>query len=186
MDDNAIIDLYLARDQNAIKLTGEKYGIRLRSLAFGILRDHSSAEECENDTYMRTWNAIPPAEPRGYFYAYLSRIARNLALNMARSSDRLKRSGYITELSEEMEMCIPSALSADSRLNENLLRDALNSFLASVEKEKRIIFVRRYFYLDSIADISKRLGISEGKVKTVLHRLRIKLKDHLEKEGFDL
>ena len=186
MDDNAIIDLYLARDEDAIKLTGEKYGSRLRSLAFHILCDHSSAEECENDTYMRTWNAIPPAEPRGYFFAYLARITRNLALNIARNSARLKRSGLIPELSGEMEACIPSALSADSRLNESLLKDALNSFLASVGKEKRIIFVRRYFYLDSIADISKRLDISESKVKTVLHRLRIQLKEHLEKEGFDL
>ena len=103
MNDDRIIELYLMRDEEAIKLTAEKYGSRLRSLAHGIVNNRQTAEECENDTYLKAWNAIPPHEPRGYLYAFLARITRHVSLNCCRARDQLKRRAFICELSAEME-----------------------------------------------------------------------------------
>lgn len=186
MDDNKIVELYLLRDERAIEKTAVKYGRRLRSLAFGILRDTESAEECENDTYMEAWNSIPPHEPRSYLYPFLARITRHISLNRCRDSARLKRSAYICELSAEMEQCIPSPDDLECRMDEMALRDAINAFLEKLTVEKRNIFLRRYFFLDSTADIAKRFGISESKVKTTLFRCRNKLREYLIKEGYTL
>ena len=106
MDDNRIVELYFLRDETAILQTSEKYGNRLRSLAYGIVNDRQTAEECENDTYMEAWNLIPPHEPRSYLYAFLARITRHISLNFCRDRSRLKRSAFICELSAEMEQCI--------------------------------------------------------------------------------
>lgn len=114
LDDNRIVELYLLRDETAIKQTTEKYGSRLRSLACGIVNDQQTAEECENDTYMEAWNTIPPHEPRSYLYAFLARITRHISLNCCRDRNRLKRSAFICELSAELEQCFlhPMMLSA--------------------------------------------------------------------------
>ncbi len=186
MDDNKIVKLYLKRDEMAIKQTAEKYGSRLRSLAYGIVKDLQSAEECENDTYMKAWNAIPPHEPTSYLYAFLARITRHISLNCCRDRSRLKRSAFICELSAEMEQCIPSPDDAQCRIDDMALSDAINGFLYKLDEEKRNIFVRRYWYLDSVASISKRFALSESKVKTTLFRCRAKLRQHLEKEGYTL
>ena len=103
MDDRGIVALYLRRDETAIWQTAEKYGHRLRALAYGIVNDLQTAEECENDTYMEAWHTIPPHEPSDYFYAFLARITRHISLNRCRDRDRLKRSAFISELSAEME-----------------------------------------------------------------------------------
>lgn len=182
----ARIRLYLNRDESAIKYTSEKYGARLRCVAQNILNDIPAAEECENDTYLQAWNAIPPSEPRGYFYPFLARIARNLALNICRSNSRLKRAAKIVELSQEMEQCISSPDDAESRLDNELLGGVISRFLAEQSAEKRCIFLRRYWFLDSISAIAKRYGISESKIKTILFRLREKLRDYLVKEGYEL
>ena len=108
MDDNQIVELYLLRDETAIKQTTEKFGSRLRSLAYRIVNDRQTAEECENDAYMEAWSAIPPHEPRSYLYAFLARITRHISLNCCRDRSRLKRSAFICELSAEMEQCIPA------------------------------------------------------------------------------
>ena len=109
MDDNRIVDLFLKRDEEAIAQTSKKYGKRLRSLAYKIVNDHETAEECENDTYMEAWNSIPPHDPGNYLYAFLARITRHISLNCCRNRDRLKRSAFICELSEELEQCIPAS-----------------------------------------------------------------------------
>lgn len=186
LDDSRIVDLYLLRDEEAIRETAEKYGSRLRALAQGIVCDRQAAEECENDTYMEAWNSIPPHEPRTYFYAFLARIARHIALNCCRDRSRLKRSAFICELSAEMEQCIPAHEDVGSRMNDMALRQAVDDFLGKLSLEKRNIFIRRYWYLDSIADISDRFALSESKVKTTLFRCRIGLRKHLEKEGYAL
>ena len=186
MEDNRIVELYLLRDERAIEQTAVKYGGRLRSLAFGILRDTEAAEECENDTYMDAWNAIPPHEPRSYLYPFLARIARHISLNRCRDRERLKRSAYICELSAEMEQCIPAPDDLECRMDELVLREAINAFLGKLSREKRNVFVRRYFYLDTTADIAKRFGISESKVKTTLFRCRNGLREYLVKEGYIL
>lgn len=186
MDDNRIVELYLLRDETAIKETTEKYGSRLRSLACGIVNDRQTAEECENDTYMEAWNSIPPHEPRSYLYAFLARITRHISLNCCRDRSRLKRSAFLCELSAEMEQCIPAPDDTECRIEDMVLREAINGFLGTLGEEKRNIFIRRYWYLDSIADICERFALSESKVKTMLYRCRIRLREHLEKEGYTL
>ena len=186
MDDNEIVERFLCRDEIAIKLTSEKFGSRLRSLANGIVNDNQTAEECENDTYWAAWNSIPPHEPRNYLYAFLARITRHISLNCCRNRDRLKRAAHICELSSEMEQCIPSPDDAECRIDEMVLSCAINKFLGMLDEEKRNIFVRRYWYLDSIADISKRFNLSESKVKITLHRCRNRLRDQLKEEGYTL
>lgn len=186
LEDHEIVGLYIQRDETAIRRTAEKFGMKLRSLAYGIVRDEQTAEECENDTYLEAWNAIPPHEPRGYLYAFLARIARHLALNCCRNRDRLKRKAWIGELSAEMEQCIPSPDDAECRLAEIALAEALNGFLGGLDEEKRNIFLRRYWYMDSVADIAGRYGISQNKVKTTLFRCRNRLREYLEQEGYRL
>lgn len=110
MEDGQIVDLFLARDEAAIQRSAEKYGLRLRTLALHIVQEIQTAEECENDAYLAAWNAIPPHAPRDYLYAFLARIVRNLALNRCRDRGRLKRDAFVTELSREMEECLPSPM----------------------------------------------------------------------------
>lgn len=186
MDDNRIVELYLLRDENAIMQTTEKYGTRLRSLAYEIVCDSQTADECENDTYVSAWQSIPPHEPRSYLYAFLARITRHIALNCCRNRNRLKRSAFICELSSEMEQCIPSPDDVECRIDDMELKNVLNGFLSKLDDEKRNIFVRRYWYLDSISAISERFALSESKVKTTLFRLRKQLREQLEREGYTL
>ena len=186
MDDNRIVELYFLRDETAIRQTSEKYGNRLRSLAYGIIGDRQAAEECENDTYMEAWNTIPPHEPKSYLYAFLACITRHISLNFCRDRSRLKRSAFICELSAELEQCIPAPDDTQCRMDDMALREAINGFLGTLDEEKRNIFIRRYWYLDSIADISGRFALSESKVKTTLFRCRSRLREHLEKEGYTL
>ena len=186
MDDYQIVELYLRRDERAIGCSAEKFGARLRALVCGITGDAQTAEECENDTYLQAWNAIPPHEPRTYLYAFLARIARHLALNRCRELARLKRSAQIMELSAELEQCLPAPDDAACRLDELALREAINGFLGTLREEKRNIFIRRYWFLDSVADIAGRFAISESKVKTTLSRCRAQLRAYLEQEGYTL
>lgn len=184
MDDERIVELYLNRDEAAIEQTSKKYGRRLRLLALGIVKNSQTAEECENDTYMKAWNSIPPCEPKSYLYAFLSRITRHISLNRCRDLRRIKRNAFICELSREMEECIPAPDDADCRMDNMLLSEAINGFLETLSEEKRNVFLRRYWYLDSIADISKRFALSESKVKTMLFRIRNQFRKYLEKEGY--
>ncbi|MBQ9557598.1 MAG: RNA polymerase sigma factor [Clostridia bacterium] len=184
MDDSMIVDLYLQRDEDAIKYTAEKYGSRLRALAYSVTKDRRIAEECENDTYLEAWNSIPPNEPRDYLYAFLARIIRHITLNCCRSDSRLKRSAYISELSEELAQCIPAPDDVERSIDNAALGKAINAFLGTLDEEKRNIFIRRYWYLDSVDDISKRFSMSESKIKTTLSRCRDRLRKHLEKEGY--
>ena len=184
MEDTRIVDLYLLRDESAIRQTAEKYGGRLRALSFGMVRDWQTAEECENDTYAQAWNAIPPHEPREYLYPFLARITRHISLNCCRDRSRLKRSAYLCELSGEMEQCLPGPGDTEGVLEGLALAEAINTFLGTLSEEKRNIFLRRDWYLDPLADIARRFGMSRGSVKTTLLRLRRQLRARLEKEGY--
>ena len=186
MDDSRIVDLFIARDEEAIRHAADKYGRKLNSLAFGIVADHETADECENDTYLRAWNTIPPNEPRDYLYPFLARIIRHLALNCCRDRSRLKRSAFIMEFSEEMEQCIPDSRCDESMADDIALKETVNGFLSGLDPEKRVIFLRRYWFLDSIEEISDRMGVSESKIKTTLFRCRNKFRQYLEKEGYTL
>ena len=150
MDDNQIVELYLQRDETAIKHSAIKYGIRLRTIANRIVKDQQTAEECENDTYLEAWNTIPPHEPGNYLFAFLARITRHLSLNCCRDRGRLKRSAFICELSEEMEQCIPAPDDTECRIDEIVLNEAINDFLGNLSEEKRNVFLRRYWYLELV------------------------------------
>lgn len=186
MEDEKIVQLYLQQEEIAIRYTAEKYGARLRALSLGITADPQTAEECENDTYLRAWNSIPPHEPRSYLYPFLARITRHISLDRCRERASLKRDGAVTELTEELAQSIPAATDVDAAMNAEELGAAISRFLRTQAKEKRVIFVRRYFYLDSILEISRRCGISESKTKSVLFRMRSDLRTFLTKEGYTI
>ena len=135
-------------------------------------------------TYLEAWQAIPPHRPEDYLYAFLACITRRNALNCCREREALKRSGHIIELSTELEQCIPGTNDTARCVDAMALRQALNGFLATLSREKRCIFLRRYWYMDSVAEISQRFAVSESKVKTTLLRCRRQLRTYLEKEGF--
>ena len=186
LEDFEIVELFFKRNEDAIKKTSEKFGKRLFSVAFGITKNFETAEECENDTYLEAWNRIPPHEPKSYLYAFLARITRNLSLNRCREKETLKRKAFICELSAEMEECIPSPDDMNCRLDDIAFGEAISAFLRNLEIEKRNIFIRRYWFLDSVSEISKRFSLSESNVKTTLFRLRKNLREYLEKEGFEI
>lgn len=180
MEDNRIIELYFNRDENALTQTRECYGKQLNALAFRILQSKEDAEECENDTYMKAWSSIPPQKPQ-HLFAYLAKICRNTALNMAEKANAEKRNAVIVELTKELSECLPDNSSLE-RTAENELGEIISAFLKTVSRDNRMIFIRRYFLSETIADISKALGISESKVKSSLFRTRNKLRDYLSKE----
>ena len=182
MEDREIVALYFARSEDAIELTAEKYGARLRLLADRILEDEKDAEECVSETYLAAWNSIPPHEPASYLYPYLARITRHLAIDRCRSRARAKQS--LTELTDEMAECIPASGGPEEAADARLLGETIGRWLRTLTAEKRIIFLRRYWYMDTIGDIAQRLGIGQSKVKTTLHRCRKELRAFLEKEGY--
>lgn len=183
MDDAKIVTLFLRRDETAIQMTAEKYGVRLRRLANNLLDDLCLAEECENDTYFAAWNSIPPHEPSTYLFSFLARITRNIALDRCRERSRNKRNVFLVELTQEMEQCIPAHNDVAKQIDAQVLGAAISAFLWRIPQEQRNIFLRRYWYLDSVSVIADRFSISESKVKTTLFRIRNKLRKYLEKEG---
>jgi len=184
VEDTEIVDLYLARDETAIGETALRYGARLRRLAARILEDENAAEECENDTYMQAWGLIPPHEPRTYLFAFLGRITRHLAIDECRKRSSRKRRAPFCELTREMGECIPSDERAEERLEAGELRRILDEFLAGIPEAQRNVFVRRYWYFDPVREIAARYGFTQSKVKTMLFRLRLSLRERLEKEGY--
>jgi RNA polymerase sigma-70 factor (ECF subfamily) len=186
MEDSQIVDLYLQRDEMAVDHTAEKYGHRLRRLSQGIVDDEQTAEECENDTYLQAWQRIPPHEPRDYFYEFLARITRHLSIDRCRSRDRLKRQAQMVELSQELESCIPAPEDTPCRVEGKLLAESISGFLRTLPENQRRVFLRRYWYADSVQDIARRYHMSQSKVKSMLFRTRNSLREHLQKEGFDL
>ncbi len=179
MDDNTIIQLYFARNELALDATSQKYAPYCRKIAMNILKDAQDAEECLNDVFLKLWNNIPPEAPQS-FSAYIARLTRNRAIDIYNQKHAQKRidSQYAASI-DELEEII-----ADSRVADiSDLGDALNRFLAGLANEQRKIFVRRYFFCDSIDDIAKFFGISQSKVKTSLFRTRNKLKEYLEKDN---
>lgn len=186
MDDEDIVDLYIRRDEDAIRQTQRKFGKSINGISRNITGSALTAEEVENDTYLRAWENIPPAEPRTYLFAFLARIARNLSISVCRRRSALKRGAMIVELSDEMQECIPSELNVEDEADGDFLLELINKFLFSKDEEKRNIFMRRYWYLDSVNVIAKRFGITESKVKTTLFRLRTELREFLTLHGIQV
>lgn len=184
MEDNEIVELYLSRNEDAIKQTAKKYGSRLRNIANNILNDGRTAEECENDAYFETWNLIPPHEPRNYLFAFVGRIVRHIALNVCKKNRRQKRYAVYCELTQEIQECIPAPNDIEAEFEANNLRSLIDSYLENCSEEQQNVFVMRYWYFNSVSQIAKVYGFSQSKVKTMLFRMRSELRKHLEKEGY--
>lgn len=183
MDDEKIIDLYFAREEQAIAQTDQKYGSYCRSIAFNILHSREDTDECVSDTYLRTWNAIPPTRP-SCLRAFLSRITRNLSFSRWEQAHAQKRGGGQTELLlSELSECLPGGECADERLDAQLVTATIETFLRTQTRENRQLFVRRYYYADSVRRLSGLFGLSENTVKSRLFRLRGGLREALLKEG---
>lgn len=184
MEDAQIIALYWDRNEDAIQQTDAVYGRRLHALADKILNSCEDAQESVNDTYLTAWNTIPPQRPR-YFFAYLAKICRNCAFGILDWKNAARRKAEVISLSDELQQCIPDR-SLDRALEVRELGRLINRFLEETEQESRMIFLRRYWFADSVAQIAARYGISESKVKTRLFRTRQRLLVFLEKEGVTL
>lgn len=181
MDDAKIIDLFWARNEKAIQETDKTYGRKLHVLANKILNNREDAEESVSDTYMKTWEIIPPQRPK-YYYAFLASICRHLSFHKVDWKLAAKRNAEVVTLTQEMEMCIPDTR-RDRELEGKELGRIMNAFLESLPKDTRLIFLRRYWHVDTIAEIAARYGMTESKVKMQLSRTRAKLQTYLESEG---
>ena len=183
MEDQGIIRLYFNRDQEAIRQTDRKYGRQCRRTARNILAIPEDAEECVNDTYLRAWEAIPPARP-GAFRIWLGQITRHLSLDRWKSLRAEKRGGGAELLLGELEDCLPASGGGPEReLEDQELAELLNVFLRGLSREGRAMFLLRYWYGESVAEVALALGCGEGKVKSSLFRSRKALRAFLEKEG---
>ena len=182
MEDNQIIELFFQRDETALTHTRERYGSRLQALAFRILGNREDAEECENDTYWRAWNSIPPQRPDPLL-TYLCKIARNAALSRRRASLAQKRNSSFDVALEELEACLAAPDSPEGELEARDLAAAINGFLAELPYEDRYVFLRRYWYGDELSRIADQMGGQSHRLSVRLSRTRKKLKNYLEKEG---
>ena len=181
MEAAKIIALLWARKEQAVRETDLAYGRRLFALSHRILDVREDAQECVNDTYWQVWQSIPPQKPR-YFYGFLAAICRKLSLNRVDWNLAARRNAQVVELTQEMESCIPDRRQ-EQEFDRQEVRAILESFLEDLPGESRLIFLRRYLFADSVAQIAARYHSSESKVKTQLHRTRKKLYVYLKKEG---
>ena len=183
MEDAAIVDLYWQRSDQAIAETDKKYGRYCRSIAWRICNDYEDAEECVNDTWLSAWNAMPTERPH-LLSTFLGRITRNLAISVTRAKNRVKRGGGELSLAlEELGDCIPSDLDVERSYESKEFRRAIGAFVASLSETEQKAFVARYWYMASVKEIAERLSFSESKTKSMLFRLRNRLRDDLKEEG---
>ncbi|MDO5153880.1 MAG: sigma-70 family RNA polymerase sigma factor [Eubacteriales bacterium] len=182
MDDQKIIDLYWSRSESAISESNQKYGKYCYSIAYNILTNNEDAEECVSDTYMAAWKAMPPQRP-SILATFLGKITRNLSIDRWRSRSRYKRGGGEIILAlEELEECVSDSQTVEKAYEQKLIALVFNRFLESLQETERQIFLCRYWYLDSIADIANYYGFSNSKVTSMLYRTRKKLRAVLKKE----
>lgn len=186
MEDLEIVGLYWARDENAVSETARKYGQYCRYIAYRILWNSEDSEECVNDTYLGAWRAMPDQRPVR-LGAFLGKITRNLALNRWERYHAEKRGlGQTPLVLDELRECVPAPDQTAQMVDDLTLAGLLNRFLASLPKEKRKVFMRRYWYLSPVKEIAADYSMSESKVKMILLRARKSLKQLLKDEGISL
>lgn len=182
-EDEQIIDMYWAREQEAITETADKYGKYCGTIAWNILYNSEDCEECLNDTWLKAWNSMPTERPQ-ILSAFLGAITRNLSLDRYRKNHAKKRGeGQVAYIFEELQDCF-SSTGPEEELDAKELVNALNDFLGKLDGDNRKIFVRRYWYMDSVEAIAERFQVSAGKVKSSLFRTRNKLRLFLQERGF--
>lgn len=180
-----IIALLHARDQQAIKELGRVFGPLCRTIAGHALSSPEDVEEVVSDTFLAVWNTIPPQQPLS-LSAYVGRITRNLSLTRYRSNTADRRDQHLVVSLTELELCLPSADSAEAALDSSIITQTINDFLATLSKTNRFIFIRRYYCMDATKDIAKQTGLSDQSVRSRLLRMRSQLRDSLEKEGISV
>ena len=184
MEDLQIIELYLARDEAAIKETDAKYGKICFQIAHNILNNFDDSEECVNDTYVGVWNAIPPTRPN-HFMSFVCKIARNLSLKRLEFMKREKRSADVLMSLDELASVLPDDRYAPDVSDEDVGK-LISKFLRTQKEDVRNVFIRKYYFFDSIGEIAERFGFTESKVKNMLFYTRNKLRDYLIKEGVEI
>lgn len=186
MQDAEIVQLYLERNETALAKTEETYGKYLLKISYNILFNTEDSEECVNDTYYRAWNSIPPHQP-GVLSTYLGKLTRQISIDLFRKKNSKKRkaSQYALSLSE-LEECIDGGETPEQTLELSLLSQSISAYLRSISQEARSLFVCRYFYMDSLDEISRYTHSSIPKIKSSLYRTRKNLKSYLKKEGFSI
>ena len=182
MDDRKIIALLWDRAEGAIEALRAKFGRRLQQTAHNILGDDRDAEEAVSDTYLAIWNAIPPERPDP-LSAYIYKVGKNIALKHLRTRSAQKRAGNYELSLEELADVIPGS-TLEEQLDARALGDAINAFLDTLTKDDRVLFVRRYWFGDSVAELARQRYATAGSISVRLHRIRETLKDYLYKEGF--
>lgn len=185
MDDSQIIDLFFERSQRAIAELSKKYGAVCSSVSKNILGNSLDAEECVNDAYLGAWNTIPPQRPAPLL-TYVCRIVRNLSIAKYHANTAVKRNSFYDEALDELEDCLSSADTVESELKAEELARLIDQFLDALDKQNRVMFVQRYWYLESVAAIAQRFGLSANSASVRLFRTREKLRRYLKKEGFDV
>ncbi len=183
MEDERIIDLYWARQERALIETERKYGAYCRTVSYNILHSREDSEECVSDTWLHAWNAIPPKRP-AILSAFLARITRNLAIDRWKAAHTEKRgNGALPAALEELSECIPSGGGVEQAIEEKALSQAIDAFLRTQPERECMIFLRRYWYADSVRQIARQFGLNENSVKSILFRTRERLRKYLEREG---
>ena len=186
MEDIEIIKLYNSRNEKAIAESDKKYGAYCLAVANNILFNNEDSRECVNDTWLHTWNIIPPQYPER-LKMFFAKITRNLSINKLKSrNSKMRGEGELALALDELEECIPGGSSVESSVDEKLLAECINAFLSELPKRDRQLFLRRYFFTESVSEIALRFEMSENAVSVSLYRTRAKLKIFLEKEGFDI
>ena len=180
MNDEKIIELFWERSEAAIAELDRKYGPACKKIAYNILGDERDAEECVNDSYFGVWNTIPPNRPDS-LVSYIIRIVKNTSLKKLKYNMAKKRNSHYDLSLEELEECVSSSSKTDMSSKEEL-ESAIREFLGSLDTKSRVIFLKRYWFADSLEDISKELHVSKGALKVKLFRLRKKLRETLERE----
>lgn len=184
MDDQAIVELYWNRSEHALSETSAKYGKYCYSIAYNILENSEDADESVNDTYLAAWGTIPPNRP-SILSTFLGKLTRRISIDCLRKRTADKRGGgEVTLVLDELEGCIAGKQNVENTYIHKELAEAINCYLDTLTQMERNIFLCRYWYLDSIADISSNFGLSQSKVTSMLYRLRKKLRLQLEKEGY--
>lgn len=182
MEDERIVELYWQRDESAIEMSKAKYGVYCLSIALRILQNKEDASECENDTYLKAWNTIPPKKPSP-LSSYLGMITRSLSLDKLRKRNALRRTDSVCISLDELEDCIPAQMSIAEELEAKELAGLISGFLRNLSEHECNIFLNRYWYFLSIKEIAEKYSFTQSKVKMTLLRTRKKLSAHLEKEG---
>ena len=184
LEDEKIVELFFARSERAIQELDIKYGKVCHKLSYNIVNNRQDAEECVNDAYLGAWNAIPPATPNP-LQAYICKIVRNISLKLYYRKEAAKRNSVYDIAMQELEDYLSAPNTVETEIEARELAQNIESFLETLTIENRVIFMRRYAYMDTYSDIAARVGLSENNVAVRLNRIRRKMKQYLiEREVF--